>query len=72
MARWVEYELVRLYGKYMRQSGAYVSAQVSRARLDKAPDDVVHWFQGRWFRADDIKDPQTREALGLPPIGKEG
>lgn len=69
---WVEYPLIRYYGKYMRQSGAYVSAQVARARAENAPQDVVHWFEGRWFRAEDIRDPQTREAIGLPPLPKEG
>lgn len=71
MAKWGDYLLIRRYGKYMKQSGAYVQGVVERARAENAPEDVVHWFDGRWFRADDIGDPRTRAALGLPPIRKE-
>lgn len=68
---WVEYPLIRAYGKYMKQSSAYIHAVQDRARAEGAPQDVVHWFDGRWFRADDIKDPRTRAAIGLPPLPEE-
>jgi hypothetical protein len=68
---WGDYPLIRAYGKFMKQPASYIHAVQDRARADKAPQDVVHWFEGRWFRADDIGDPRTRAALGLPPLPKE-
>lgn len=63
-----DYPYIRRYGKHCKQAAHYISAQIQRARLDGAPEDAVHWFNGRWYCADDIKNVDTRRALGLPPL----
>lgn len=67
-----DYPLILKYGKHCKQAAHYISAQIDRARADGAPADAVHWFDGRWFTAADIKNVDTRRALGLPPLeGKD-
>lgn len=63
-----EYPLIRRYGKYLRRAAGFVGAQIDIARATNAPEDAVFYFNGKWFCADDIKNENTREALGLKPL----
>lgn len=67
-----DYPLIRAYGRHLRRPAHYTGAQVDRAVAEGAPADAVHWFDGRWYCADDIKNETTRRALGLPPREDQG
>lgn len=66
-----EYRLIRRYGKHLRRRASFTSALIDRARAEGAPTDAVHWYNGRWYTADDITNETTRRALELPPLGTE-
>lgn len=63
-----DYPLIRKYGKHCKQAAHYISAQIQHARIDGAPSDAVHYYNGRWYCAADITSVATRQALGLPPL----
>lgn len=63
-----DYPLLRAYYKHIRAHGLTLAYYLRKARDEHQPADVVYCYNGRWVSADQIKNRETREALGLPPL----
>jgi hypothetical protein len=66
-----DYPYIWAWGRRLGSFRYFIEDQVEQARADNAPQNAIDRNQdGTWSTTDDITNPTTREALGLPPLEK--
>jgi hypothetical protein len=62
------YDLIAAYGQHLGAGEPFIQALCNQARTRRAPSTAVCEKGGRWVTAEEITDPQLRQALGLATV----